>query len=142
MQGRQKRDGAIREQCDVRDAQILTQRTFKLVVKGAPIREDLAVPNPLQIRKECFERRQVGLCDVDRTGHDSPARRARGSRAMALLVNDLLQVLAIAILLEPLRRARQLVNRNKGHAEGNLFDARDLESLPVLQGLHERCCLQ
>ena len=48
------------------DPEILAQRLFQLLVERTTVREYLVIPDFLQVWKKVFQRRQMGLSDIDR----------------------------------------------------------------------------
>ena len=58
--------GAVSEQSHMLNAQVLRQGVLQLLMKRATVREDLVVPDLLQIGCELFQRGKVGLGDVNR----------------------------------------------------------------------------
>lgn len=64
-----QREGAIGEECQVLDAEVVTQGLFELLVKRAVVGEKLAVPDLLQEGDEVLQRGQMRLGDVEGVRH-------------------------------------------------------------------------
>ena len=72
-----------------------------------------------------------------RRGRERPPPSPGGSGVPPLLLQQAQQVLPVAVLLHRLRDAPDVVRGDEAHALGDLLDARDLEPLPLLDGLDE-----
>ncbi|MOA46255.1 hypothetical protein D3C78_1687460 [compost metagenome] len=66
LQRRQQGNGAVVEERDVLDTEVVGKSSFQFLVHRPAIGEDLVLPDVLQIGEELIQRRQIGLGDVNR----------------------------------------------------------------------------
>ena len=69
LQGGDQSNGAIGKQRQVLDAKVVAQRLFQLLVKRATIGQNFVGPDFFEVGNELFQRRKVGLGDVNGLWH-------------------------------------------------------------------------